>query len=160
MLSRAIGNTLFVSRVNGTYRRRKISDKDLLPSHQLMISFICRHPGSSQDSMVTNLGMDKTTITHRIAGLEKLGYIYRKISPDDARVRLVYPTEKAKELYPEIHDTYESFTDRILEGFTEEEIDELTRLTEKMRQNANKLMSEMGKEMRKDAKKRGEGEKE
>ncbi len=149
MLSRAIGNTLFVSRVNGTYRRRNISDKELLPSHQLMISFICRHPGSSQESMVTDLGMDKTTITHRIAGLEKLGYIYREKSSEDARVRLVYPTEKAKALYPEIHDTYESFTDRILEGFTEEEIEELTRLTAKMRLNANRLMNEMSKESRK-----------
>lgn len=145
MISRALNNVLFVSRVNGTFRRKNISEKSLLPSHQMMISFICRHEGCSQDMMVMSMGLDKSMVARRIAELEKMEYVYRQISPQDARVRLVYPTEKAKELYPEIHIMYSSFTDQVLDGLTEEEIETLNTISEKMRANAERILNDMNK---------------
>lgn len=86
--------------------------------------------------------MDKTTAAHILRHLEEKGYIERRVSPKDARCRCIYPTQKALDIYPAIHAAFDDFTDRVMDGLTEEEQQELTRLTGLVDRNARRLLEE------------------
>ena len=140
MNHRVLGNLLRISRCFDNYRRQQIKDVDIYPALQLFVSYICRHPGCIQENLVEELCIDKTTVTHHLMRLEEKGYIVRKVSPEDARCRLVYPTEKSEAIAPQLHETYVTFYDTLLKGLTEEEQEQVTVLAEKLFNNAYGLM--------------------
>lgn len=146
MKSRALHNILRIERCFQTFRRQQLRDTDTTPVQQMLISCICRHPGKSQDDYAESLCLDKTTVAHHLLKLEKLAYVDRQVSPEDGRARCIYPTEAALALYPRIHASYETFTSAILTGLSQEDQQELTRLSEILYQNALKLIREQGEE--------------
>lgn len=140
MISKALGNILRIHRYHVRYKKEKLKHLDLHPALHMFISRICREPGLTQDQIANHLCMDKTTVAHQLTKLEEGGYIERRPSPKDARFRLVYPTAKAEAIYPEIHESYEIFTEEIMKGLTEADRAELTRLTSIMMENASALI--------------------
>lgn len=142
MRSITLKNMLKISRMCNTYRRNELKDTDLNPAVHIYISYVCRHPGCKQEVFVEQFSLDKTTVTHQLNHLEKHGYIYRMVSEQDGRCRLIYPTEKAKQTYPVIHQAIECFTGTLLSGLTEEEKKLLDQLTTKLAKNAEGLIKE------------------
>ena len=110
----------------------------------MLLSQVCRQPGLNQEELTAELCLDKTTVAHRLMKLEEQGYVRREAPAEDGRCRLVYPTEKALEVYPRIRAAFDSFTAAILQGFSEEEQAELERLTERLRANALALLDPEG----------------
>ena len=139
MHSRVLGNILRIGRCCQMYRRQALRDTDLQPAQHLLISHICRRPGLAQEELIAELYLDKTTVAHQLMKLEEQGYIRREAAAEDGRCRRIYPTEKAAEVYPRVHGVFEDFTAGILDGLSEEEQEELERLTEILRRNALRL---------------------
>ena len=137
-----LGNLLRISRCFDIFRRQRIKDSDLHPGLQLLVSHVCRNPGCSQEFLVEKVCLDKTTVAHHLARLEEKGYIERRISPEDARARAVFPTQKALDMYPELHEAYTVFYDNLLKDLSEEDRSEVTRLSEILYQNALRLVKE------------------
>ena len=140
MHSRALSNILRIGRCFQTFRRQQLRDTDTTPVQQLLISFVCRHPGKTQDEYAGLLCLDKTTVAHHLLRLEKLAYVDRRVSPEDGRARCIFPTQAAWEIYPRIHASYETFTEALLAGLSQEDQQELTRLSEILYQNALRLI--------------------
>lgn len=136
MYQRELGNLLRVSRCFDSYRRGELRDVDVCPALQPIISRVCRFPGCTQDSLVEQLCLDKSTVARHLARLEELGYIERRAAENDARFRVVYPTQKAVELFPRLRETYFSFYEALLAGLTEEERAVLASLSAKLCENA------------------------
>lgn len=120
-----------------------MKDLDLHPGLQLLVSHICRNEGCSQEFLVERVCLDKTTVAHHLARLEEKGYIERRVSKEDGRARAVYPTEKAKAIYPQLHETYSIFYDNLLKDLSEEDQEEVDRLSEILYQNALRLVKEV-----------------
>ena len=108
MQTRILGNLLRISRCFDTYRRQNLKEIDLYPALHTVVSFVCRNPGCIQEDLVRRLCLDKTTVAHHLLKLEEKGFIERRVSEEDARCRLVYPTEKAMQVFPQMHLAYES----------------------------------------------------
>lgn len=144
MHSRALHNILRIERCFQTFRRQQLRDTDTTPVQQLLISYICRHPGKSQDEYAEYLCLDKTTVAHHLLKLEKMGYVDRQVSPEDGRARCIYPKQAALDIYPGIHASYETFTSVLLTGLSQEDQQELTRLSEILYRNALGLISDQG----------------
>ena len=144
MRSRALGDILSIARCCKLYRARSLGDTELRPAQQMILSHVCRRPGLAQEELISALYLDKTTVAHQLNKLEEQGYIRRQAPAEDGRCRRVYPTEKAGEVYPRIHEAFERFTEAILTGFSEEEAALLESLTERLRANAVMLLSEEG----------------
>ena len=142
MRSRVLGNILRIGRCCRLYRKRALRDTDLLPAQHLLLSCVCRRPGLAQEGLAGTLFLDKTTVAHQLVRLEEQGYIRRQPSPEDGRCRLLYPTEKGEAVYPLIHGAFDAFTSGLLEGCTEEEQQTLEALTERLFQNARRLLEE------------------
>ena len=143
MNSKALGYILYISRSYATYQRSFNGLTELQPSQITLINYIFRHPGSRQDSLTDALGIDKTRLTHRLNDLEKKGYITREVSLEDARVRLIYPTEKTAEIYPEIHAHFESFVNEIFQGLDENELETIEALLLRVRSNAKETVKKL-----------------
>lgn len=144
MYSPAIRHILRIGRIKATYNRTTLHIEDLNDSHYLYVSYICRHPGDRQDKLVEDLCVDKTTVAHQIQYLEKKGFIYRESDPNDKRCKRVYPTPKATKHFQTIHQNHANFTSRLMEGLSEDEKQELDRLTGIVYQNALTLLKEEG----------------
>ena len=139
---RELGNILRISRCFETFRRQELKDVDLHPMLALFVSHICRRPGCTQKYLVERLCLDKTTVAHHLARLEDKGYVEQRTSEEDARCRLVFPTEKALELYPRLRESYDNFYDVLVSGLSDEERQEVSRLTDLLYQNAYQLIKE------------------
>ncbi len=143
MRSITLTNINKIYRISNTFRRGKLKDIDLNPALHMYISYVCRHEGCKQEEIIDHFFLDKTTVTHQLNHLEKYGFITREVSKEDGRCRLIYPTEKAKEIFPILHQAFQQFTDRALEGLTEQEKELLDSLTNKIVSNGEKLIKEI-----------------
>ena len=97
---------------------------------------LCHEPGLSQDEVARRLYVNKSNVARQVARLEQQGYVIRKSSPEDKRVQLVYPTEKAIELLPFLQGMVRNWNQYLLEGLTEEEKEKLEAVMEKISQRA------------------------
>lgn len=136
MKHRILGNLLRVGRCCNAYRKQRLKDCALPPALHLYITMACREPGCTQEQIAANFCIDKTTAAHQLIRLEELGYLERRPSESDGRCRCIYPTARATALYPQIHGAYEEFADRLLEGLSAGELDELERLAGILCRNA------------------------
>ena len=70
----------------------------LTPAQAFMLRVILDKPESYQNALAKEMNITKPTASRGLDGLEKLGLIERRPSPDDAREIKVHPTRKAKAL--------------------------------------------------------------
>lgn len=68
----------------------------LTPSQAFMLRVILEKPQSYQNALAKEMNITKPTASRGLDGIEKLGLIERRPSPDDAREIEVHPTRKAK----------------------------------------------------------------
>lgn len=116
------------TRLSELYRNEKMKKYDLGGMHHTYIINICQNPGVSQDDLSQLIYVNKSNVTRQLAVLEKKGYITRKKCAADGRKLLVYPTEKAEEVYPKVVGILKDWNEIILEGLSEEEQKEMGRL--------------------------------
>ena len=137
-----LGNLLRISRCFDIFRRQKMKDLDLYPGLTMLVSHVCRNPGCSQEFLAEKVCLDKTTVAHHLSRLEEKGYVERRVSVNDARVRAVYPTEKAMAIYPQLHETYTQFYEQLLRNLSDTDREAVARLSEILYHNALALVKE------------------
>ncbi|MCC5889405.1 MAG: winged helix-turn-helix transcriptional regulator [Alkalibacterium sp.] len=109
------------SRLSELYRNDKMKEYDLRGMHHTYILNICRNPGVSQEDLAQLIFVNKSNVARQLSVLEKKGYIIRKKCHQDARRLLVYPTDKAKDVYPKVVEILKKWNEIIVEGIPEEE---------------------------------------
>lgn len=75
----------------------------LTPSQAFMLRVILEKPESYQNALAKEMNITKPTASRGLDGLEKLGLIERRPSPDDAREIEVHPTRKAKHMRDDLN---------------------------------------------------------
>jgi len=96
------------------------------------------HDGISQDEVAANFRCDKATAARAIQHLEKHGYLERKQSEDDGRVKKVFVTDKAREFKTILFSILKNWTETLLQGFSTEEKNTLFDLLNLSLENATK----------------------
>lgn len=66
---------------------------DLRPAHLHVVQHLDER-GSRVTELARRAQLTKQTVVHTINDLERLGYVRRDADPDDARAKLVVPTER------------------------------------------------------------------
>ena len=105
---------------------------------------LCRHPGIRQEELARGMYVNKSTATRVITNLEKAGFVERKPSPDDRRCHLLYPTQKAMDVLPEIRAIVNDWNDYLLEEFTEEEKEALVNMMLRVSKRAQAYIQREG----------------
>jgi MarR family transcriptional regulator for hemolysin len=94
--------------------------------------------GSSQRALAEHLCIEGPTMTRHLDRLEAGGLIERRPDPQDRRTTLVYTTPEGKRVLRRLTSVMEEAQEDILAGLTPEEIDTLTRLMERVRDNVER----------------------
>lgn len=136
-------NITLVSQSAALFRDEHLKDAGVTGYQAKYILAVCNEEGISQDKLAKTLFVNKSNVARQMSALEHAGYVTRVQCDTDRRVYNVYPTQKAKELYPEIKRINTQWRGKVCEGLSEEEQEELARLMTKLVENAKKYMSEL-----------------
>jgi len=102
--------------------------------HYLMI--LNNKDGINQEYLAEELMMDKATSARAIKKLEDEGFITRKRDDNDHRAYEIYITDKGKNMIPEMRKVLKNWSQKLLDGFTEEEKTLLFDFLERIEENA------------------------
>lgn len=122
------------------YRERTLADTGLNGSQTPYLTALYRQPGLSQEELARQLNVNKSNVARQLAALEIKGYIRREGAPEDRRILLVYPTEKALALRERLYDVLHGWSDYLTADFSKEERETLARLMLRVAQRAEEYV--------------------
>ena len=93
---------------------------------------ICEQPGMFLGELADNVQIDRTTAFRTVKKLVKLGYFELKKDSVNQKIKRVYPTEKAMDIYPQLHEYEQKQSDFLLSNLSTEEIAQLKQLMAKL----------------------------
>ncbi len=103
--------------------------------HWIIFIHLWRSDGSPQCELAKECGQDKTAITRAVDWLEKRNYVLRIPDQQDRRHKLIYLTQKGKEL-PDILIPYAQKTiEKATAGISEEEMTQCKNVLRKVFNN-------------------------
>lgn len=109
--------------------------KELGLNNNLFIYIIrvCEKPGMFLGELADNVQIDRTTAFRTIKKLATLGYFELKKDAVNQKIKRIYPTEKAMDIYPQLHEYEQKQSDFLLSNLSTEEIAQLKQLMAKLK---------------------------
>ena len=89
----------------------------------------------------TYFGIKPSSVSSMVDYLERAGYVYRQMLKEDKRLKKLVPTQKARDIEDWLLETIHYSIVDVFAGFTEEEMQALKGLMEKMRVNLYSMAS-------------------
>lgn len=128
------------------YRNEKLTSYGLSGIQAIYLLHLCRNPGISQEKLSQLLCINKSNVARQLAVLEEKGFVGRKSPPEDKRLLLVYPTEKAENTLPVIEQVLHDWSCYVTEDFTLEERRLLQGMLEKITQKSTTYLHQRKEE--------------
>ncbi len=141
-MSKITHDIMEIARCSSQYKTDMLAPFGLKGCHSSYLAGICACPGISQDQLAQRICINKSNVARQAASLEEEGFIIRKPSQEDKRVIELYPTEKTLELLPKVTAITSRWEQCLTEDLTEEEIELVTRILERMKCKASEWMEE------------------
>ena len=129
-----------IGRCDTLFRAKHLAETGVDALNYFYLFYICRNPGVSQETLSRALYVNKSSVTRHIAHLEQAGLLTRTPSPEDRRVMLVYPTERATTLLPTLREVGRLWNAAITAGFTPEETAQFEDLLSRAMENARRAV--------------------
>jgi len=126
-----------IHRCHNAFVDSQFRDLDIGHGPRAFLMGLSHHEGLTQDELSSRLWMDKTTTARAVKKLVECGYIRKERDPEDKRYCHLYLTDKGKALIPRIREVREKFKSMMTAGLSDEEMEELMKLLEKV---ANSLV--------------------
>jgi len=121
-----------------SYFKQEMAVHDLHPSHHMVLFSLYKKDGISQEKLSRELTVDKATVTRSIKKLVEDGFIDRRQDKDDKRLYHLHLTNKSMNIRPEIEFIFKNWNNILLDGLSEEEVDQAIYLLKKISSNATK----------------------
>ncbi len=102
------------------YKELREQENKLYPSEETLLHLVRHHEGISQKELVEERKIDKAAVARQLVSLEEKGYIERKVGKDK-RTKLIYSTDKAKNLKQELISYEEEFFEWLMSTLDEHE---------------------------------------
>lgn len=97
-----------------------------------LLLLIAENDGVIQRDLAEEMDVRPSSMTEMLGKMEKMGLVYRKQDEKDQRVMHIFLTEQGKPIAEESRKANATLTDTLFQSLTDEEIDEMLRLTEKL----------------------------
>ncbi len=132
-----------LSRAAHIFFQHQFKDYSIGHAQVRTLHYLSHNNGITQVALTEYLNLDKSSVTSQLNNLEKNGYIYRSRSPEDARIRTINITDKAKEIFGSLMNVFSSWTDILLTNFSEKEKEDIFLLLNKMHENSQTKINEL-----------------
>ena len=113
----------------------RLHEIGIKPSQFLALSHLIALGPMPQGELASFLSTSSVTVVKLIDRMERDGWVVRKQSEEDRRVKLVYLTRKAKGQWIDLTTIARSVIQQAHKGLTEDEIDTVKKLLGKIRKN-------------------------
>ena len=125
-----------IARCGAQYKADSLAVYGLKGCHASYLTEICANPGISQDQLAQKICINKSNVARQAAALEEGGFITRVPCQKDKRVMRLYPTEKTVAMLPQIHQIMDSWENCLTKDLTDDEIEILAGVLERMKRRA------------------------
>jgi MarR family transcriptional regulator, transcriptional regulator for hemolysin len=105
-----------------------------LPVWLVLLSLRTRRLGTQRE-LAEAVGIQGATLTHHLNAMEDAGLLTRRRDPSNRRVHLVELTAEGEALFDRLRAAAMAHDERIRAGLTSEEVDRLTELLDRIRDN-------------------------
>lgn len=129
--------------------RRTAFDEFMKPlgvtrSQWWVLTHLLRHSGVIQTDLAQELALNKASLTTLVDRLEASGLVERRPDATDRRVKRLFLSRKAEKLVEEINSKSHEMSERVLQGLTRKERDELNRMLLHVKRNLQAINGESG----------------
>ena len=100
-----------------------------------LLAYVLRDEGMTQTELARCLELERASVGQAIDTLEKKDLLKRKKAKGDRRVWRIFPTDKARQLLPELRDTIDEIYDQMFDGFSDDEIKKLHNFLDRITTN-------------------------
>ncbi|MEO0441513.1 MAG: MarR family transcriptional regulator [Pseudomonadota bacterium] len=90
-----------------------------------LLAYVLREEGMTQTELARCLELERASVGQAIDSLERKQLLERTKAPGDRRVWRIVPTQKARQLLPELRDTINEIYEQMFRGFSPDEIGKL-----------------------------------
>jgi len=111
-----------------------------------VLMLLSREQNIMQERLVRHYHLDKGTIARSVKKLEDAGYVRRIVDPDNRRAVRLFLTEKGERVLPALRAINSEWEERISEGLTVREREEVSRLMLKVVKNSCHMIQDTGGE--------------
>lgn len=113
---------------------QRVKDMDISPQQGRMISYIVQNEdkGLIQKDLAEVFQRRGASITSMLQGLEKKGYIERRIPENNERQKNIFVLPKGKVLVDETNEAFYAAEKELVHALNEEEVQQLTELLRKI----------------------------
>ena len=114
----------------------------LTGSNGYIIVYLMNHKDEliTQKNIEEVLGITRSTASIVLSNMEKNQLITREVLESDSRIKSIHITEKGKELYETMTLEKIEFEQKLIKGFTQEEVDLFISLIKRLKQNIKEEM--------------------
>ncbi|MFJ7849189.1 MarR family winged helix-turn-helix transcriptional regulator [Peribacillus sp. NPDC097206] len=124
-----------VARALDSISNIEFKEYDLTKGQYLYLVRICENPGIIQERLAEMIKVDRTTAARAIKKLEIQGFIEKREDTHNQKIKKLFPTVKGESVYPFIRREHEYSNMVALAGLSEEEVETLFSLLQKVRKN-------------------------
>ena len=113
---------------------QRVKDMDIRPQQGRMISYIVQNEdkGLIQKDLAEVFQRRGASITSMLQGLEKKGYIERRIPENNERQKNIFVLPKGKALVDETNEAFYAAEKELVHALNEDEVQQLTELLRKI----------------------------
>ena len=129
-------NTSILYRCGQKYYDKKLSGHDINAAQILFLILIYEQEGLNMQQLAQKGCFDKGTITKSISRLEELGYVATQSSSEDKRIRLLYTTDKTKNIIRDIYMIRQRWWELLSRDIDAEELHQFEKTLSKLSENA------------------------
>ncbi|MBN1785856.1 MAG: winged helix DNA-binding protein [Candidatus Methanofastidiosa archaeon] len=141
--SRSIGRIITAIARYGKIRlTSELKDYDLMGIPIYILHSLSKDKLIKQEDLIMQHGVDKAVMTRSLNKLQRRHYIEKIQDPEDRRAYLVRLTEKGGFLKDQTRTILYNFNDKILSGFSDDEIIQLFGYLDRLLTNAIKALEE------------------
>lgn len=107
------------------YFTEHVKQADVTSQQARTLGYIDKHPGAIQRDVADAFKRRGASISSMLKNLERDGYIERKRSPTNDRTKVLYITEKGKQIITEVDSIFKTIEEKLVENMNESEVNEL-----------------------------------
>lgn len=115
--------------------------QNVTPMQTWIIGYLHEHKGQDifQRDIERDFTITRSTVTGILKLMEKNGLIYRVSVPEDARLKKLILTKTGEAMHQAVRQHIEDTERMLVQGFTEEEVDNLMSMMDRVRVNLETL---------------------
>jgi DNA-binding MarR family transcriptional regulator len=127
-----------IARALDSISNLEFKELELTKGQYLYLVRICENPGIIQEKVAEMIKVDRTTAARAIKKLEMNGFIEKKDDQHNKKIKKLFPTEIGIKVYPFIKRENDYSNTVALEGFSDNEVETIFDLLQRVRKNVEK----------------------